>query len=367
MNSSLLFGAGLGSLVGGFAFPALSLSLQAAAFGLFVASEVAYRYEQKFVLPVQSRRYQAWQSILDHAYEHQTGAAQAHATNQIDWRYRQRGQQLNLTGSVREQYLNLFTQGRPTPTQQTVDVAATSLSHTQRSEQPAPPSRPERPSAPPQPAAPTAQGQQAAAESAEAAPLMNLSKLIKTPFVLIWGAQGGGKTSLMKLLAQARQAAGHRITVADPHGSAAEWGDWQVVGSGRNFAALNSLLKAYDDDITADYQRYAAGERDFAYSTLLIDEFTQWGSNCDSSAQFVKSVCSDIRKINRCVVIVSHSRTLAGLGGATGFAEAIRCTAVTIELEAELGEDGEYQPTGYGWLQYPTKPKVKVQIPYVHA
>jgi len=95
MKSFTLFGSGLGSLVGSFAFPSVSLPLQTAAFGLFVASEVVYRYELRWVKPVQQQQYKAWQGALDKALEYQQGAMESHATKQIDWRYRHRGQQLN--------------------------------------------------------------------------------------------------------------------------------------------------------------------------------------------------------------------------------------------------------------------------------
>ena len=359
MKSSLLFGAGLGSLVSSFALPSVSLPLQATALGLFVSSELAYRYEEKFVQPVQSRRYQAWQNVLDHAYEHQTGAAQAHATNQTDWRYRQRGQQLNLVGSVREQYLSLFTQGRPAAMQPTIDVAATPVAQstqTDRPERPAAPARPDRPAAPQAPA------------PAEDIPMLNLAALTNTALLLLYGCPSGGKSTLAKRIAAYREGEGHSVTVADPHGSQLEWGDWPLLGAGRDYDRLNDYLSDYDSGITEDYIAYSSGKRDFSPQTLIADEFTQWADRCSNSPTFIKAACSDIRKIHRCVILISHADTMAGLGNAAGMRAAINRAAVKLELEAEVDmATGKYVATGYGWLQYPSKPKAKVKIPYANA
>jgi energy-coupling factor transporter ATP-binding protein EcfA2 len=194
--------------------------------------------------------------------------------------------------------------------------------------------------------------------------LLNLNHLLKAPFVLIWGCPGGGKTTLAKRLAALQEAAGHTITVADPHGSKAEWGNWDLVGAGRNFEALNQYLEAYDAAITTDYERYATGEREFDYQTLIVDEFTQWADRCPTAPLFVKSVCTDLQKICRCAIVVSHADTITGLGNAVGLRAAINRAAIKIELETQISRSGEYVPTGEGWLQYPGKERQRVRIPH---
>ncbi|MFM7423456.1 MAG: ATP-binding protein [Elainella sp.] len=195
-------------------------------------------------------------------------------------------------------------------------------------------------------------------------PLLNLQALMKVSFLLIWGTQGGRKTTLAKAIARMRHENGHAVTVADPHGAKAHWAPFKVIGSGRDYDRLNEFLSNYDDDMTADYERYAVGKQDFPYKTLLVDEFTQWADKCSNAAAFVKSICSDIRKVNRCVIMISHSRTLTGLGDAKGLRDAIDRSAVQIELETVVNEtDGEYEATGYGWLTYPGMERRRVRIP----
>jgi hypothetical protein len=141
-------------------------------------------------------------------------------------------------------------------------------------------------------------------------PLLNLQQLINASLVLILGEQGSGKTTLAKLIAIERERAGHSIQVVDPHGSSADWGTWKITGAGRNFADVNQFMRDFDQGITDDYQLYSQGERNFPHRTVIGDELTQWGDKCESAPAFITSSCSDIRKINRHVILITHADTI---------------------------------------------------------
>jgi len=142
-------------------------------------------------------------------------------------------------------------------------------------------------------------------------PLLNLGQLLNASFVLIIGEQGSGKTTLAKMIGAERQSAGHAIQIVDPHGSAAEWGSWEIVGAGRNFSAINKFMKGFDEGITQDYEAYSQGERTFPHRTIIGDELTQWGDRCESAPAFITSSCSDIRKVNRHVILIRLVREFA--------------------------------------------------------
>jgi hypothetical protein len=194
-------------------------------------------------------------------------------------------------------------------------------------------------------------------------PLLDLRKLLNTTLLMIWGTQGGGKTTLAKMLCRMREGEGHSVIVADPHGSPKEWGAWEIIGSGRDYKMLNEYLKHFDEAITADYKKFSSGQREFPYRTLIVDEFTQWADRCKHAPMFIKSACSNLRKLRRCVVLITHSDTITGLGNAQGLRAAIDRSAVKLELETILDDAGEYQPTGYGWLQYPNQQRQRVKVP----
>ena len=198
--------------------------------------------------------------------------------------------------------------------------------------------------------------------------MLNLDSLTDTALLLIYGCPSGGKSTLAKRIATHREGKGHQVTVADPHGSRMEWGSWPMLGAGRDYDRLNEYLSEYDSGITEDYIAYSNGERNFTPQTLIADEFTQWADRCSNSPAFIKAACSDIRKIQRCVILISHADTMAGLGNAAGMRAAINRAAVKLELEAEIDlATGKYVATGFGWLQFPGQPKAKVKIPYANT
>ena len=194
-------------------------------------------------------------------------------------------------------------------------------------------------------------------------PLLNLKQLVNASLVFIIGEQGSGKTTLAKTIAKERERAGHSIQVVDPHGSSAEWGSWEIVGAGRDFASVNQFMLDFDQGVTDDYQLYSHGERNFPHRTVIGDELTQWGDKCESSPAFITSSCSDIRKINRHVILITHADTIDKIGGAKGLRATIDQSAIKVVLESDLAADGSYIPTGFGWLTFPRKEAVRVRIP----
>ena len=194
-------------------------------------------------------------------------------------------------------------------------------------------------------------------------PLLNLKQFINASLVFIIGEQGSGKTTLAKLIATERERSGHSIQVVDPHGSSAEWGNWEIVGAGRDFASVNQFMLDFDQGVTDDYQLYSRGERNFPHRTVIGDELTQWGDKCESAPAFITSSCSDIRKINRHVILITHADTIDKIGGAKGLRATIDQSAIKVVLESDLAADGSYIPTGFGWLTFPRKEAVRIRIP----
>lgn len=389
-TSQTLAGAGIAGLLGSFAVPSLALLLLPASVSCFLACEGRARYEQKHLRPVENARYQAWLAGLVHAAEYQVGILQAKAENELDWQMQHHSSTQNLHNTVEDKYFRLFTAGYQTEQMQTVNVPSEEVADEPEQEQPPLPIEEQQPESvqptsenpdeeywlnlfqkgQPMPEATVhpnhpVEGSVTAKSSGQPSdPVLSLESLMNTSLLIIWGTSGGGKTTLAKRICRMREANGHAITIADPHGSKSEWGNWKVIGSGRDYERLNEFLEEYDDAVTTDYEQYSVGKRDFKRQTLLCDEFTGWADECDRAARFVKCACSDIRKLMRGVILITHADTLSGLGGAQGMRAAINRSAVKLELETEIDlKTGEYVSTGFGWLQYPGKPRMRVRIP----
>ncbi len=137
-----------------------------------------------------------------------------------------------------------------------------------------------------------------------------LLQLLLTKPLLIWGAQGSGKSQIAQFIALLRQLFfAHEVTVADPHSHINQW-CFESYGAGYNYSEINQRLKAYNKRL----------KNPDAPHTSIWDEVTQYEENCksDESKRFLKSVLSDVRKPPEFPILISHSNTLSSLGGWKG-------------------------------------------------
>lgn len=181
------------------------------------------------------------------------------------------------------------------------------------------------------------------------------SDLMGYPSILLYGAQGAGKTSTAAWLIRERINAGHQVKVLDPHREYGQWDGLECVGDGMDYDAINDELKAFTDEIKARYKaRAKTPNYDPPKKTLVCDEFTQWAKKCSHSATFFEESLTDIRKINLHVLFVSHARTLTGLGGSSGLAATRDAGLLELELEAQVDPvTKKASPKLLGWLKYP--------------
>jgi hypothetical protein len=183
--------------------------------------------------------------------------------------------------------------------------------------------------------------------------------LMGYPSILIYGAQGAGKTSTAAWLIRERIKQEHQIKVLDPHRSFGQWDGLECIGDGMDYDAINEELKAFTDEIKARYKtRASVPNYDPPKLTLVCDEFTQWAKKCGHSATFFEECLTDIRKINLHVLFISHARTLTGLGGSSGLAATRDAGLLELELEAQVDpQTKKASPKLFGWLKYPGVPQ----------
>ena len=183
--------------------------------------------------------------------------------------------------------------------------------------------------------------------------------LMGYPSILIYGAQGAGKTSTAAWLIRERIKQGHLLKVLDPHRSFGQWDGKECIGDGMDYDAINEELFAFTDEIKARYKtRASVPNYDPPKLTLVCDEFTQWAKKCSHSATFFEESLTDIRKINLHVLFISHARTMTGLGGSSGLAATRDAGLLELELEAQVDpQTKKASPKLLGWLKYPGMPQ----------
>lgn len=198
------------------------------------------------------------------------------------------------------------------------------------------------------------------------APLLNLNEITYYPALIIFGAQGSGKTTLARLVADHRSHHDptHTVTVLDPHGS--EW-PYPVVGSGMDYRAISETVSDLLGQFKSRYLQFGKGERSFSAHTTICDEFTNWSQRIkgDIVVEFLRSCLTDIRKINELAIFLVHANTFeGGLAGAKGLAVLRNNGAIQIELMAQRNPDtGRAEPTGYGKISRPGEGSEWVRIP----
>lgn len=184
-------------------------------------------------------------------------------------------------------------------------------------------------------------------------------ELLEYPLVLFFGAPGSGKTTTAAALVRKRVERGHRVVVCDPHRKFGAWEGLEVVGDGLNYEEIDRQLEWVADEIKRRYQRYSEEPNpEFEPLTVVCDEFTNWGARCEHSEEFIDAAIADIRKIDVCVIIISHMNTLKGMGGGSGIARAIDASFIQVELLSQPHPDTKKAaPQLKGWLKFPGQSK----------
>lgn len=159
------------------------------------------------------------------------------------------------------------------------------------------------------------------------------------PSVLVYGIPGAGKTTFVEEEIRKRLAAGHRVIVLDPHAAYGQWEGCEVVGAGMDYATIDAKMIWFEEENKRRYQiRQTQPNPKFQPLTMLAEEFTNWATRCKHSGEHFKTVNSDVRKVECYSLIVTHTRTLAGLGDAKGMASLRDESCLEVEIL------GDYDP-----------------------
>ena len=184
-----------------------------------------------------------------------------------------------------------------------------------------------------------------ASDDSDCLPKPSMPDLSNYPAVLYYGPQGSGKTFAAEQEVVKRREAGHRIIAIDPHAGFNSWKGAEVIGAGMDYEAIDAQLAWLATEIKKRYKQIRNElNPQFQPLTIVCDEFTNWGSRCKSSADFFQAALSDVRKAQCFILLISHARTLAGLGKAAGFADSRDAGLLEIEFLVNLDVNGKASP-----------------------
>ena len=193
-----------------------------------------------------------------------------------------------------------------------------------------------------------------ALDDSDCLPRASMPDLSNYPAVLYYGPQGSGKTFAAEQEVVKRRETGHRIIAIDPHAGFDSWKGAEVVGAGMDYEAIDAQLAWLAAEIKKRYKQIRNEPNpQFQPLTIVCDEFTNWGSRCKSSADFFQAALSDVRKAQCFILLISHARTLAGLGKAAGFADSRDAGLLEIEFLVNLDANGKASPRYKALIKLP--------------
>ncbi len=192
--------------------------------------------------------------------------------------------------------------------------------------------------------------------------------LTNYPSVLIYGAPGSGKTTFAEQEVKHRLEAGHKVIVCDPHAAYGAWAGCEVIGGGMDYAAIDAKLEWFATEVRRRYKIIESQPNPtFQPLTLCCDEFTNWAGRCSAAGEFFQSALSDIRKAKMFGLIVSHTRTMAGLANAAGMAKLRDEALLEVELLGQqCPKTGNAVPRYKAVVKLPGRPLNKrfiLQVP----
>ncbi|MCC3405200.1 MAG: ATP-binding protein [Microcoleus sp. PH2017_10_PVI_O_A] len=164
-------------------------------------------------------------------------------------------------------------------------------------------------------------------------------KILKKP-LLIYGGQGSGKSYFAEFVALCRYyLRDHQIvSIADPHFHQNKDECWQHLGRlGVPGYGAHHNYKEVNSQLLSMYESFAVRTLKSLPQTRIFDELTRYKEEEDTreaAAKLGSKLSSDVRKANCSPIVIAHGITLAILGGADGFAEAINENFVKLKLNS---------------------------------
>lgn len=192
-----------------------------------------------------------------------------------------------------------------------------------------------------------------------------LDTLINPSVLLVYGADGSGKTSLAVDLIKRRNAQGHQCIALDPHGEPDKWPNCEVIGHGLAFDKVEQAIDKLQSVIKDRYEQIGTGEVkpcQFPPITFVCEELTDWSGSV-SNADLLIRKAGNYRKVNVCLLLVSHGDKLNQIGAPKGFANVADNVLTKLQLFSKPSPSGKPVPAMKGTLTRPSGKPEQVTVP----
>jgi len=178
-------------------------------------------------------------------------------------------------------------------------------------------------------------------------PLMH--ELQNADNILVVGAKGTGKTSLLQHIEHIRRQYG-KIIVLDSHAQPSQWqGD--VIGIGRQYETIKTAMVNLTNRLHGRYQRWAKGESTFEPIHTFIDEFTLLPDALKQAdydvQQYSIPALTEGRKVRMNCIWGIHSDRVKAMG-LEGKGDIKECFDAVVYLKHNAQTDERYALVDFG-------------------
>jgi hypothetical protein len=193
-----------------------------------------------------------------------------------------------------------------------------------------------------------------------------VEELISHPQIRIVGAQGAGKSTFVRWLAEQRIARGDTVKVVDPHAEYGAWEGLNVIGKGMNFDETARFMREFIQEVEDRYDaRAKEANPDLSPGTVICEEMTNWDQKIEPKliAQFDGTLVADIRKVRFRVIKLAHDDTLSATGGKAGTKKAQnQYLQLTLDRKSDRNSIDGVSPAFTGTLTTMGREPQKVKI-----
>ncbi len=181
--------------------------------------------------------------------------------------------------------------------------------------------------------------------------------------LLITGSTGEGKSTIAQYLASQM---GGAVVVIDPHATPTDWSGLPVVGKGRNYEAIASLMTSQIEEMNRRYSRRAVGQPYGEKLSIICDEYA---AICleevtkKIAPNWFQTLATEARKVEMQLILLTQSDSvktlqLEGKGNLRENFTHMRLGKFAIKHAKSLKDEAVSQ-----WLSSQSKPAMLDDLP----